>query len=123
MNISYISDYMKANNHIGAEKGITAKVLLPAAIGLEPSKSNIRAFQRDLYFYRCNWTKKDGIERYICSDRSNGYYLPENIKDVERFIATQKSQADKMSETTKHIEKYINENETGYKQFHLFDTE
>lgn len=103
---NYIVDFLKNNNHIGAENGIKTKDLL-AALGRNISSDSERYLREEIHRCRTNWHEIDGIENYIVSDTKNGYYIPKNNIEVMKFFFRQ----DKMGKchfiTVKGIRKYL----------------
>ncbi len=107
---NYITDFLRNNNHIGAENGIKAVDVL-SAMGRDTSEDSKRHLKAEIRRFRVLWRIEDGIENFILSDTENGYYLMGDIKEAEHFVRSQKSRAVKAFETSKHIRQYLKDNE------------
>lgn len=106
---NYITDFLKNNNHIGADNGIKAVDIL-SAMGRDTSEDSKRHLKTEIRRYRVLWRENDGIENFIFSDTEHGYYLMNDIKEAEHFVNSQKSRAVKALETSKYIRKYLKDN-------------
>lgn len=103
---NYITDFLRNNNHIGAENGIKVTNML-FAMGKNTSKNSARKITAEIRRYRVLWRENDGIENFIFSDTEHGYYLMNDIQEAKRFVKSQSSRAVKAFETAKYIRKYL----------------
>lgn len=103
---NYIVDFLKNNNHIGADNGIKAVDML-SAMGRDTSEDSKRHLKAEIRRYRVLWRKNNGIENFIFSDTEHGYYLMRDIQEARHFVKSQRSRALKAFETSKYIRKYL----------------
>lgn len=103
---NYIADFLRSNNHIGADNGIKAVDIL-SAMGCDTSEDSKRHLKAEIRRYRVLWRENDGIENFIFSDTEHGYYLMNDIQEAKHFVKSQKSRAVKAFETSKYIRKYL----------------
>ena len=103
---NYITDFLKNNNHIGAENGIKAVNLL-SAMERDTSEDSKRHLKADIQQFRREWRIDNGIDNLIVSDTVNGYYLPKTDDEVIRFFKTQEKRAKQSFITVKEIRKYL----------------
>lgn len=104
--VNYITDFLKSNNHIGADNGIKAVDIL-SAMGRDTSEDSKRHLKAEIRRYRVLWRENDGIENFIFSDTEHGYYLMNDIQEAKHFVKSQKSRAVKAFETSKYIRRYL----------------
>lgn len=105
---NYIVDFLKSNNHIGAENGIKAACIL-SAMWRNISDDSKRRLKAEIRRFRLQWYGNDGIENFILSDTEHGYYLFGDIQEAKHFVKSQKNRAIKAFETSKYIQQYLKE--------------
>lgn len=103
---NYITDFLKVNNHIGADNGIKAVDIL-SAMGRDTSEDSKRRFKAEVQRYRREWCIDDGIENLIISDTTHGYFLPKNDDETIRFLNTQSKRAKQAFKTVKELRLYL----------------
>ncbi len=103
---NYITDFLKSNNHIGADNGIKAVDIL-SAMGRDTSEDSKRHLKADIQRFRREWCIDNGIDTLIVSDTVNGYYLPKTDSEVIRFFYSQEKRAKQSFITVKEIRKYL----------------
>lgn len=106
---NYIVDFLRSNNHIGAENGIKVSDML-SAMGRDTSKDSARRLSAEIRRFRILWRESDGIDNFIFSDTEHGYYLINDIEEAKHFVNSQKSRAIKAFETSKYVRKYLKDN-------------
>lgn len=101
-----ITELLHANGNIGAANGIKVKEMLKL-LGISPTSKNSRNLTAEIQDCRRQWREVDGIENYILSDTSHGYYLPININEVVRFLSSQDKRAIQAFSTVKTLRRYL----------------
>lgn len=103
---NYITEFLKNNNHIGADNGIKAVDIL-ATMGRDTSEDSKRHLTKEIQRFRREWCIDDGADNFILSDTINGYYLPKTNEEIIRFFNSQNKRAKQSFITVREIRKYL----------------
>lgn len=101
-----ITELLHANGNIGAANGIKVKEILKL-LKIAPTSKNSRKITAEIQECRRQWREVDGIENYILSDTSHGYYLPLDINEAVRFLSTQDNRAIQAFSTVKTLRQHL----------------
>lgn len=101
-----ITELLHANGNIGAANGIKVKGMLKL-LRIPPTSKNSRNLAAEIQECRRQWREVDGIENYILSDTSHGYYLPLNADEAVRFLSSQDKRAIQAFSTVKTLRQHL----------------
>ncbi len=101
-----ITELLHDNGNIGADNGIKVREIL-MLLGLTPTSKNSRNLTAEIQEYRRQWREVDGIENYILSDTSHGYYLPLNADEAAHFLSSQDKRAIQAFSTVKTLRRHL----------------
>ncbi|MCH5299010.1 MAG: hypothetical protein J1E96_04520 [Ruminococcus sp.] len=101
-----ITELLHANGNIGAANGIKVKEMLKL-LGQAPTNKNSRNLTAEIQSCRRQWREVDGLENYILSDTSHGYYLPLTADEAVSFLSTQDKRAIQTFSTVKALRQHL----------------